>query len=281
MTASRPKRPRLEQPDFLPMSREEMKSLGWPDLDVLLVSGDAYVDHPSFGVPLIGRWLIAHGYKVGISAQPRWDTPEDVKKMGRPRLFAGVTAGALDSMLAHYTAFRKKRSDDAYTPGGLAGARPNRASIVYTGLVKQAFPGLPVILGGIEASLRRIVHYDFWSDRLRRPIVLDSKADAVVYGMAERTILAVAERLEAGEAGTPAREILFGLPGLVTASDPADIPGEATVIVLPSLEEITQDPVKLVDSALIMERQVHQGDFWVVQSAGGRTVAAWRRRPNL
>src|SRR6056297_3423638 len=170
----------------LPMSREEMAQRGWDQLDVLLVSGDAYVDHPAFGVALLGRRLQAEGWRVGIVAQPRWDTPDDIRRLGRPRLFAGVTAGAMDSMLAHYTAFRKKRSDDAYTPGGRAGARPNRAGIVYTGLVRHAFPGLPVVVGGVEASLRRATHYDFWSDKLRRSLLLDSKADLLVYGMAER-----------------------------------------------------------------------------------------------
>ena len=159
------------QPPFLPMSRPEMERLGWRELDVLLVSGDAYVDHPSFAMALLGRYLVSLGYRVGLVCQPRWDTPQDLLAMGRPRLLAGVGAGALDSMLAHYTAFRKKRHDDAYTPGGKAGARPNRAVIVYTNLVRQAFPGLPVVIGGIEASLRRYIHYDFWSDSLRRPLL--------------------------------------------------------------------------------------------------------------
>ncbi|MCX5771801.1 MAG: YgiQ family radical SAM protein, partial [Candidatus Hydrogenedentes bacterium] len=185
-----------DQP-LMPMSRDEMSGLGWDDLDVLLVSGDAYVDHPSFGAALLGRWLMRHGYRVGIIAQPRWDSARDIEAMGRPRLFAGVTAGAIDSMLAHYTAFRKKRSDDAYTPGGKSGARPNHATIVYTGLVRAAFPGLPVAIGGIEASLRRVTHYDFWSDKLRRSILLDSKADLLVYGMGERAILEIARRIEA------------------------------------------------------------------------------------
>jgi len=132
-----------------------MRSRGWDALDVLLITGDAYVDHPSFGAALIGRVLEDAGYRVGIVAQPRWDRPDDIMRLGRPRLFAGITAGALDSMLAHYTAFRKLRHDDAYTPGNLHGARPNRACIVYTGLVRNAFPGLPVVLGGIEASMRR------------------------------------------------------------------------------------------------------------------------------
>ena len=182
---------------FLPMSRAEMERLGWKELDVLLVSGDAYVDHPAFGAALLGRWLAAHGFRVGIVAQPRWDRTEDFEKLGRPRLFAGVTAGALDSMLAHYTAFRKKRHADSYTPGGLPDARPNRATLVYTNLVRQAFPGLPVVIGGIEASTRRASHYDFWMDKVRRSILLDSKANLLVYGMAERAILEVARRVAA------------------------------------------------------------------------------------
>lgn len=173
-----------------------MQALGWDSLDILLLSGDAYVDHPSFGSALLGRWLVRHGFRVGIAAQPAWENAdaavERLREMGRPRLFAGVTAGAIDSMLAHYTAFRKKRHDDAYTPGGKAGARPNRACIAYTGLVRRAFPGIPVILGGIEASLRRAVHYDFWSDSLRRPLLQDSKADLLVYGMGEAGLLAIA-----------------------------------------------------------------------------------------
>ena len=162
-----------------------MAARGWDELDVLLVSGDAYADHPAFGVPLRGRVLEAAGYRVGIVAQPRWDTPADIARLGRPRLFCGISAGCLDSMLAHYTAFRKKRSEDAYTAGGLAGRRPNRACIVYANLVRQAFPGLPVVLGGIEASLRRAAHYDFWSDSIRRSLLLDAKADLILYGMAD------------------------------------------------------------------------------------------------
>ena len=176
-------------PAFLPMYSRELKAIGWDAVDVLLITGDAYVDHPAFGAALLGRFLMTNGYRVGIIAQPRWDTMEDITRLGRPRLFAGITAGALDSMLAHYTAFRKLRHDDAYTPGNKHGARPNRAAIVYTGLVRQAFPGLPVVIGGIEASLRRASHYDFWSDKLRRSILLDSKADLLVYGMGERAIL--------------------------------------------------------------------------------------------
>lgn len=189
-------RPRLKQPDFLPMSPQELQRLGWSSLDVLLISGDAYVDHPSFGIALLGRVLVEHGYTVAVVAQPPWqgvDAANFLRAFPRPRLFAGVSAGAVDSMLAHYTAFRKKRFDDAYTPGGKAGRRPNRACTVYTGLVRQAFPGLPVILGGIEASLRRVTHYDFWADDLRRSVLLDSKADLILCGMAEDALRQAAD----------------------------------------------------------------------------------------
>ncbi|GFK94383.1 Ribosomal protein S12 methylthiotransferase RimO [Fundidesulfovibrio magnetotacticus] len=249
------------------MSRAEMDRLGWDALDVLLVTGDAYVDHPSFGAALLGRWLTAHGFRTGIAAQPRWDDPDAVAAMGRPRLFAGVTAGALDSMLAHYTAFRRKRSEDAYTPGGKAGARPNRASIVYANLVRRACPGLPVVLGGIEASLRRVSHYDFWSDSLRRSIVLDAKADAVLYGMAEHSLLALAEALEQGEDIAAA---LWDIPGAAFA-----VPGSASLedaLELPSHESIEAEPAQLVKATLLLERHVHQNRRAACQRSGERMV---------
>lgn len=264
------------------MAREEMDRRGWSELDVLLVTGDAYVDHPSFGVALLGRWLCAQGFRVGIVAQPRWTGPEDIVRMGRPRLFAGVTAGAVDSLLAHYTAFRKKRSDDAYTPGGRAGARPNRASIVYTNLVRHAFSGLPVVIGGIEASLRRVTHYDFWTDKLRPSILLDSKADLLVYGMAERAILDIATRLQAfhgAESSKRLQEVLHGIPGTAFAVSSIEKlrglphgPGEDEIIALPSHEAIAADPAKLMEATLAIERQVHQGIQWAVQERGGRQV---------
>ncbi|HOX08787.1 MAG TPA: YgiQ family radical SAM protein [Planctomycetota bacterium] len=249
------------------MSRAEMDRLGWTELDVLLVSGDAYVDHPSFGAALLGRWLVSNGFRTGIVAQPRWTGPDDLKVMGRPRLAAGVTAGALDSMLAHYTAFRKKRREDAYTPGGLAGARPNRACLVYAGLVKQAFPGLPVLLGGVEASLRRITHYDFWTDRLHRPILLDAKADVLLYGMAERGLLEVCRRLDAGR--PPADP---AVPGAAYIGSRAALPAGAEVVELPSHEEMLADPSRLLAAALAIERQVHQARAWAVQPVGGRAL---------
>lgn len=259
------------------MTRQELNRLGWEELDILLVTGDAYVDHPSFGAALLGRWLVSHGYRTGIVAQPRWDRPDDVQRMGRPRLFAGVTAGAIDSMLAHYTAFRKKRNDDAYTPGGQAGARPNRAVIVYTGLVKQAFAGLPIVLGGIEASLRRITHFDFWTDKLRRSVLLDAKADLILYGMAERGILQAAgyfekkARLAPGsDASALPRPVIVS--GAVFAGKPQDIPAGETMVTLPSHEDMLADPKNLMDATLAMERQVHQGRTWAMQSVEGRTL---------
>jgi len=250
----------LPQPKFLPMSRQEMERLGWDELDVLLVSGDAYVDHPSFAVALLGRVLVANGFRTGVITQPRWDDAADLTVMGRPRLFAGVSAGAIDSMLAHYTAFRKKRSEDAYTPGGKAGARPNRACIVYTNLLRRAFPGVTVVLGGIEASLRRITHYDFWTDALRKPIILDAKADAVVYGMGERAVVDIAERLHEGTG-------LRGIPGTVTM----DAEHEASLR-FPSHEEMLADPKALMRATLLMEKQVHDGTEWGIQPVGERSV---------
>lgn len=261
----------LKQPAFLPTNRQEMRALGWEALDVLLVTGDAYVDHPSFGAALLGRLLVARGLRTGIVAQPRWTTPEDVLRMGRPRLFAGVTAGALDSMLAHYTAFRKKRHDDAYTPGGRAGARPNRAVIVYSNLVRQAFPGLVVVLGGIEASLRRITHYDFWSDSLRRPILLDAKADLLVWGMGEVPLVAVARTLlQAEEAGT--EPDLTGIPGTAWMGGPEQVPEGQAVIELPSHESLLEDPRLLMQATLASEHHVQRGDAWAVQPVSGRTL---------
>jgi len=254
------------QPDgFLPTSREEVAALGWDRIDVLLVTGDAYVDHPAFGAALLGRWLASHGFRVGVVAQPRWDRPDEVARMGRPRLLVGVTAGALDSMLAGHTAFRAKRRADAYAPGGRPGLRPDRASIVYANLARQAFPGLPVVLGGIEASLRRITHYDFWSDRLRRSILLDAKADLLLYGMAERALLETARRLERGEP-------LDGIPGSARISSRRDISAGAELVELPSHEAILEDRSLLMDATLALERQVHQGRAWAVQEVGGRQL---------
>lgn len=165
-----------------------METLGWDACDIIIVSGDAYIDHPSFGAAIIGRVLEAQGFKVGIIAQPDWKSVHDFRTLGRPKLYFGVTSGNMDSMVNRYTAERKIRSDDAYTPGGVAGKRPDRALLVYAQRVKEAYPGIPVVIGSIEASLRRVAHYDYWSDKVRRSVLPDSKADLLVYGNAERAI---------------------------------------------------------------------------------------------
>lgn len=184
---------------FLPMSREEMNQLGWDSCDIIIVTGDAYVDHPSFGMAVIGRMLENQGFRVGIIAQPDWQSAEPFKVLGKPNLFFGVTAGNMDSMINRYTADRKMRSDDAYTPGDVGGKRPDRAAIVYTQRCKEAYKDVPIILGGIEGSLRRIAHYDYWSDKVRRSIVVDSKCDLLLYGNAERAVVEIAHRLAAKE----------------------------------------------------------------------------------
>ncbi|MBJ2163818.1 YgiQ family radical SAM protein [Acidovorax sp. IB03] len=184
---------------FLPMSRAEMEKLGWDSCDIILVTGDAYVDHPSFGMAVIGRTLEAQGFRVGIIAQPDWQSAEPFKVLGKPNLFWGVTAGNMDSMINRYTADRKIRSDDAYTPGDVGGKRPDRAAIVYSQRCREAYKDVPIILGGIEGSLRRIAHYDYWSDKVRRSIVVDSKCDLLLYGNAERALVEVAHRIAARE----------------------------------------------------------------------------------
>ncbi|MEJ1353979.1 MAG: YgiQ family radical SAM protein [Candidatus Sedimenticola sp. (ex Thyasira tokunagai)] len=183
----------------LPMSREEMDQLGWDSCDIIIVTGDAYVDHPSFGMALIGRLLEAQGFRVGIIAQPDWRSADAFRALGKPNLFYGITAGNMDSMVNRYTADRRIRSNDAYTPDGAGGKRPDRSVVVYAQRAKEAFKGVPVVIGGIEASLRRIAHYDYWSDKVRRSVLPDSKADLLIYGNAERAIVALAHRLAAGE----------------------------------------------------------------------------------
>ena len=211
-----------------------MAARDWDELDILFVTGDAYVDHPAFGTPLLARLMEAEGFRVGILAQPDWRNVEAFKVMGRPRLFAAISAGAMDSMVNHYTAARKLRRNDAYTPGGKAGARPNRAVIAYTAAVKGAFKGLPTVIGGIEASLRRLAHYDYWDDRVRRSVLVDSKADLLLYGMAETALTEVARRLANGESIAAIRD----LPG--TAYLSGNAPAEA--LQLPAFEDVAQDP---------------------------------------
>ncbi len=184
---------------FLPMSREEMALRGWDELDIILVTGDAYVDHPSFGVAIIGRVLEKAGFRVGIIAMPDYRNPKSMTVLGKPRLFFGVTSGNVDSMVANFTSFKMRRHDDPYAPGGIAGHRPNRAVIVYSNLIKQMYKDVPIVIGGIESSMRRMLHYDFWSDKLRRSILLDSRADILVYGMGEKPITEITIRLNFGK----------------------------------------------------------------------------------
>ena len=183
---------------WLPMSQAEMAELGWDSCDIIIISGDGYVDHPSFGMAVIGRVLEAQGFRVGMIAQPDWRSAEPFKALGRPNLFFGVTAGNMDSMINHYTADKKRRNDDAYTPGNTAGKRPDRAVTVYSQRLREAYKDVPIVIGGIEASLRRIAHYDYWSDRIRRSILLDSRADLLVFGNAERAIVEVAHQIASG-----------------------------------------------------------------------------------
>jgi len=185
---------------FLPMSRAEMDALGWDSCDIIVVTGDAYVDHPSFGMAIVGRLLESQGFRVGIIAQPDWQSADPFRELGKPNLFFGITAGNMDSMVNRYTSDRRIRSDDAYTPGGEGGRRPDRSVIVYAQRAREAFPGVPIVIGGIEASLRRIAHFDYWSEKVRRSILLDAKADLLVYGNGERQIVDIAHRLAAGEA---------------------------------------------------------------------------------
>jgi uncharacterized radical SAM protein YgiQ len=259
------------------MSRAEMAARGWDELDVLLVTGDAYVDHPSFGMAVIGRVLEAAGWRVGIVAQPDWTRPDAFGALGRPRLFVGVTAGAMDSMVANYTANKMPRRDDAYTPGGASGKRPNYATIVYTNVVRSLFPGVPVVIGGIEASLRRFAHYDYWKDRVRRSILLDSKADLLVAGMGEAPVLEIARRLDAGEP-------LHGIPGTVESYPAA---GDAAVEILgraveiPPLDEVVASAKRFLEATVALEKATlcNADRRPVAQRQGDRLVVEWPHAP--
>ncbi len=183
---------------FLPICMEDMKERGWEHPDFVMVTGDAYVDHPSFGTAIISRVLESHGYKVAILAQPDWRTADDFKRFGAPRLGFMINSGNVDSMVNHYSVFKHRRKNDAYSPGGVSGRRPDRAVIVYSNRAREAYPGIPVIIGGLEASLRRLGHYDYWDDKVRRSVLLDSKADILIYGMGERAAVEIADALDAG-----------------------------------------------------------------------------------
>lgn len=253
---------------FLPMTAEEA---GHEPLDIILVTGDAYVDHPSWGVAAIGRWLEDHGYRVGIIAQPDWEDPEAFKVLGEPRLFFGITAGNMDTMVNKYTASKRLRNKDAYTPGGDVGNRPDRSTIAYVSRVKQAYKGVPVIIGGVEASLRRLVHFDFWQNKVRGSILIDSKADLAVFGMGEHQVVAIAERLAAGKSIVDCRDI----PGVAYAIGAKEEPPEGAEEI-PSLEQCKADPLALNEVTKVMYRESNphcgrvvkqaHGSRWVVQN---------------
>ena len=234
---------------FLPTSREEMQALGWDECDVVLVTGDAYVDHPSFGMAIVGRLLESQGFRVGIIAQPDWSSADAFRALGRPRLYFGITAGNMDSMVNHYTSDRRLRSDDAYTPDAAAGKRPDRAVLVYAQRCREAFSGVPIVAGGIEASLRRIAHYDYWSEKVRRSILFDAKADIVLYGNAERALIELTWRLAEGEKIQEIRDlrgtafaVKAPLPGWqVIDSTSVDTPGRVEVQPNPYQELSPQD----------------------------------------
>lgn len=258
--------------DFLPTTSDEMKMLGWDQADVIIFSGDAYVDHPSFGAAVIGRTLQAAGYKVAIVPQPNWrDDLRDFRKLGQPRLFFGVSAGAMDSMVNHYTANRRLRHDDAYTPGGKHGMRPDYPTIVYSNILKELYPEVPVIAGGIEASLRRVAHYDYWVDRLRPSILAECKADMISYGMGEKTILEIAARLDSGKK----IEEITDIPQTVFFCDNKDIREESDKhsIVLASFEECLKNKCK---QALNFKHVEEESNRWegriIYQSVGDKML---------
>jgi uncharacterized radical SAM protein YgiQ len=240
---------------------------GWTELDIVFVTGDAYIDHPAFGVPLLARWLESHGLRVGILAQPDWKNSAAFTVLGRPKLFFAVTAGAMDSMVAHYTPAGKIRRDDAYTPGNVHGARPNRATIVYTSCCKAAYKDVPVVIGGIEASLRRFAQYDFWEDKVRRSILFDSKADLLVYGMGETAILSIATRLQRGET----IGALTGIRG--TAVIAKGDCNSAEALEIPSFEAVVADKLKYAEAfKLIAHEQNPHCAKAIIQRHGERAL---------
>jgi uncharacterized radical SAM protein YgiQ len=245
---------------FLPTTREELRSRGWDQADVILITGDAYVDHPSFGVALIGRWLEELGYRVAVLAQPDWRSVEPFRSLGRPRLFWGITSGCIDSRLNDYASLGHRRRQDVYSPGGVVGLRPGRPLLAYSARAREAYPDVPIILGGLEASLRRLVHYDYIEDRLKRSVLIDAKADLLIHGMAEKAVAEVARRLDAGQ----------------TIHELTDIPGTAFVVhkgavipenavTLPSLGEQQSDPRRVMDAHQKYQLHAHPGGLAVVQ----------------
>jgi uncharacterized radical SAM protein YgiQ len=273
---------------FLPMSKAEMDVLGWDACDVILVTGDAYVDHPSFGMAIIGRLLEAQGFRVGIIAQPDWQNPDAFKALGKPTLYFGITGGNMDSMVNRYTSDRRIRHNDSYTPGGEGGKRPDRSVIVYAQRCREAFKDATIVLGGIESSLRRIAHYDYWSDKVRRSVLIDAKADILLYGNAERAVVEVTHRLARGAKPSElddVRGVALSKPAVpegwteiraddVDASDEgAKASGPMSVIRLPSFEQVEQDKESYARASRVLHRESNPGNARpLVQKHGDREL---------
>ncbi len=279
---------RLGNAPFLPTSRAEMDALGWDSCDIVIVTGDAYVDHPSFGMAVIGRMLEHQGFRVGIIAQPDWRSVDAFQVLGKPNLFFGVTAGNMDSMINRYTADRRERSDDAYTPGGLAGSRPDRCSLVYTQRCREAWGEVPVVLGGIEGSLRRIAHYDYWQDKVRRSILVDAQADLLLYGNAERAIVEIAHRLAKGCAVAEITDVrgtaFVRRDGDTSAggwfeidSSDVDLPGRIDEHINPY--QTTAEQAAGQGTSCAKQDAVQAGSLGAAASSGGVPVTAIVRMP--
>jgi uncharacterized radical SAM protein YgiQ len=263
-------------PRFLPTSRADLDARGWTELDIVIVTGDAYVDHPAFGPILIARFLEGRGFKVGVLAQPDWRSAEPFRALGKPRLFFGVSAGNLDSMLNRLTAQKKNRSEDQYSPGGRTGCRPDRATVVYAQRCREAYPDVPIVLGGIEASLRRIAHYDYWSDTVRRSMLVDAKADLLVFGMGERPVWEVADRLRRGERIGEIRDVR-GTAYLVSdaemrrhEADPARMVADRKTVVLPSYEEVVADKRAFARMSRAFQLETNPGNARPLAQRHGR-----------
>lgn len=253
----------------LPMSMEEAQARGWDELDVVMITGDAYIDHPSFAMAILGRVLEKAGFRIGLVSQPDWQNCDAWRRFGRPKLFFAISAGNMDSMINHYTANRKVRNDDAYSPGGRIGLRPDRATLAYCQRAREAFKGVPVIAGGVEASLRRLAHYDYWSDKVRRSILLDSKADLVVFGMGENAIVEIATRLQAGQSVKELRD----MHGVAYVTGASEKPPEDAII-LPSYDEVLADKMAFATATRVIHNETNplnakrliqaHGNQWVV-----------------
>ncbi|MBW2493179.1 MAG: YgiQ family radical SAM protein [Deltaproteobacteria bacterium] len=264
---------------FLPTTRAEIDALGWERPDVVFVSGDAYVDHPSFAAAILGRWLEHHGFKVAVLAQPDWRSADAWRQLGAPRLFYAVSAGAMDSMINHYTANRKRRNADAYSPGGAIERRPDRANAVYAQRCREAFKGVPVVAGGVEASLRRVAHFDYWSNRVMPSSLVSSKADLVAFGSGERTILEIAQRLDAGESIRDLRRLrgvayLLGKNEALAEDHEFGAANDGNTVELPSFEAVSQDPIAFARATRMLHRETNPLNARrLVQAHGQRRVA--------